>query len=242
MLSNWGGGTLAETVLMPASVLAPLDGLDHLSAERLATFGKFAVPLGGLMRGRLAPGETLLVNGASGYFGSAAVLLGLAMGAERVIAVARSMELLEDVARAGGKRVVPFAMTGDVDADAKALRAAAGGHGAHLAFDQVGQATDASSTLAALTSLRRGGRLVLMGSMSVPLPLTYADVMANDWEVIGNFMYRPAALQTLTALIRSGQLDLGLVRVSTFELRELPAAMEQAAKMRALDWTVVSMG
>ena len=172
MLAAWGDGTLAERVVMPAAVLAPLDGLDHLPAKRLAAFGKFAVPLGGLLRGRLAPGETLLVNGASGYFGSAAVLLGLAMGAERVVAAARTMRALDELVQAGGRRVISVALTGDVEADAKALRAAAGGHGAHFAFDQVGRAGDPNSTLAALRPLRRGGRLVLMGSMTVPLPLT----------------------------------------------------------------------
>jgi alcohol dehydrogenase len=42
---------------------------------------RFIVPFGGLLRGRLAAGETLLVNGATGAFGTAAVLLGVAMGA-----------------------------------------------------------------------------------------------------------------------------------------------------------------
>lgn len=242
MLAAWGDGTLAERVTMPASAVAPLDGLDHLPAERLAAFGKFVVPLGGLLRGRLAPGETLLVNGASGYFGSAAVLLGLAMGAERVVAAVRTKKALDDLLQAGGERVVPVALTGDAEADAKALKAAAGGRGAHLAFDQVGRAGDPASTLAALRSLRRGGRLVLMGSMTVPLPLSYAEVMANDWEVIGNFMYRPGAFRTLAALVRAGQLDLGLVRVSSFGLRELPEAMERAARMRGLDCTVIRMG
>jgi alcohol dehydrogenase len=169
------------------------------------------------------------------------VLLGLAMGAERVIAAARTKASLDDLVRGGGDRVIPVALTGDVDVDAKSLKAAAGDHGGHFAFDQVGRAGDPNSTLAALKSLRRGGRLVLMGSMTVPLPLPYAEMLANDWEVIGNFMYRPDAFQTLVALVRSGQLDLGLVRVSTFGLRELPEALERAANMRGLDCTVINM-
>jgi alcohol dehydrogenase len=241
MLAVWRDGTLAERVLMPASVLAPLDGLDSLAPERLAILGKFAVPIGGLLRGRLVPGETLIVNGASGYFGSAAVLLGLALGAERVVAVARSRAALDDLVRTAGPRVVPVGLTGDTDADAKAVKEASGGGGAHLAFDQVGSASDPSSTLAALKALRRGGRLVLMGSMTVPLPLTYGEMMINDWEVIGNFMYQPSAFKTLASLIRSGQLDLDLVRISRFPLSELPEAMRKAAAMRGLDCTVVTI-
>lgn len=239
MLAAWRNGTLAERVVMPASTLAPLDGLDSFSAERLATLGKFAVPLGGLLRGRLAAGETVIVNGASGYFGSAAVLLGLALGAERVVAAARSKDVLEKLSEVAGKRVIPVVLSGDIDTDAKALKQAAGGRGAHLVFDQVGNATDPSSTLASLKSLRRGGRLVLMGSMTVPLPLTYREMLANDWEVIGNFMYQPGAFKTLVALVRSGLLDLDLVRVTSFSLKELPAAMKRAATMRGLDCTVV---
>jgi alcohol dehydrogenase len=242
MLADWRDGTLAERVLMPASVLAPLDGLDHLPSERLAALGKFVVPLGGLLRGRLAPGEVLAVSGASGYFGSAAVLLGLALGAERVVAAGRSPGPLEDLARVAGPRVVPVALSGDVEADVHALREAAGGRGVHLAFDQVGHAADANATLAALRTLRRGGRLVLMGSMTAPLPLTYGEVMLNNWEVIGNFMYGRDAYGKAVALLRAGLLSLEAVRIAGFALEELPAAMRHAAAMRGLDCTVVRMG
>jgi alcohol dehydrogenase len=110
-----------------------------------------------------------------------------------------------------------------------------------LAFDQVGRASDAASTLAALKSLQRGGRLVLMGSMTTPLPIAYGELMANDWEVIGNFMYRPGAFRTLVSLVRSGLLDLDKVDIRAFAMRDLPEAMDQAAKMRGLDCTVLCL-
>jgi alcohol dehydrogenase len=149
--------------------------------------------------------------------------------------------VIERLARVAGNRVVPVALTGDVDADANALKQAAGGRGAHLAFDQVGNAADPNATLAALKSLRRGGRLVLMGTMSAPLPLSYGDVMINDWEIIGNFMYRPSAFKTIASLVRSGLLDLDLVEIKTFTLDELPQAIDHAATMRGLDCTVVKI-
>jgi hypothetical protein len=52
---------------------------------------------------------------------------------------------------------------------------------------------------------------------------------------------RPPRTATLSALVRAGRLDLGLVRLSTFDLRDLNPAMDQAAKMRGLDCTVVTM-
>ncbi len=61
-------------------------------------------------------------------------------------------------------------LNGDVDADTSALRAAAEG-GADCALDIIGGAGSPASTLATLNALRRGGRLVVMGSMTVPLPI-----------------------------------------------------------------------
>jgi alcohol dehydrogenase len=241
MLGAWGDGTLSRHIRMPASVVAPLDGIEGQSTEQLASLGKFGVPLGGLLRGRLVAGETLVVNGATGYFGSAAVLLGLALGAEQVIAVGRSADILLRIKAAGGPRVSTVILKGDAEADAKAIKDAAGGRGAHLALDQVGRASDPASTLAALKSLERGGRLVLMGSMTSPLPIAYGELMANDWEVIGNFMYRPGDFRTLVSLVRSGLLDLDKVHIRAFPMEELPRAMDIAAQMRGLDCTVVRL-
>src|SRR5271165_2947803 len=116
-LADWPDGTLAEYALAPAEAVTPLDGLETSDTARLATLSRFIVPYGGLLRGRLAAGETLVVNGATGAFGTAAVLLGVAMGAAQVIAVGRSASGLEAIARAGGAHVSTVALTGDVEAD-----------------------------------------------------------------------------------------------------------------------------
>jgi hypothetical protein len=74
-------GALAEFALAPVTTVTPADGLDLLDATQLAVLNRFIVPFGGLLRGRLAAGETLVVNGATGAYGTAAVLLGVAMRA-----------------------------------------------------------------------------------------------------------------------------------------------------------------
>ncbi|RUL72440.1 quinone oxidoreductase family protein [Dyella choica] len=239
LLNDWPDGSLSEFVSVPATVPVSLEGLSHLPWERLATLAKFVVPFGGLRRGRLAAGETVIVNGASGYFGSAAVLLALAMGAERVVATARNTNALQPLA-AVDKRVRTVALSGNGEQDVAALREATSG-GAHLAFDMIGRASDAGSTLSALGALRRRGRLVLMGSMGVPLPLDYGQLLINQWEVIGHFMYSNEDSRRLLGLLRAGLLDLETVRLQRFGLDELPQAMDAAARMRGLDCTVVGM-
>jgi hypothetical protein len=63
---------------MPASVLTSLPVADDaVPAEWLVGLSKFAVPFGSFLRSGLQAGETMLINGASGYFGSAAVVLAL---------------------------------------------------------------------------------------------------------------------------------------------------------------------
>ncbi len=238
LLADWPDGTLAEYALAPVEAVTLLDGLENADAAQLAAIARFIVPFGGLLRGRLAAGETLIVNGARGAFGTAAVLLGVAMGAARVIAAGRSRDALEAVASAAGSRVKAVALAGDVAADAKAIREASGG-GVELAFDMVGNAGDPRSTLAALTSLKRNGRLVLMGGMTVNLPLPYTEVMLNNWEILGQYMYPARAYRRLVDLVRAGLLDIGAITPRVFALPALAEAMEAAACASSLECVVV---
>lgn len=239
--SDWPHGTLGEMALMPASVLTPVPDGAGVPLERLALMGKFAVPCGGLAEIGLAAGETLIVNGASGYFGSAAVLLGVALGAARIVAAGRDAASLGRVVGKAGRRAIAVPLTGDVAADVRALRDAAGG-GAHAAIDLVGRATDAAATLATLRALGRGGRMCLMGSLTVPLALDYGELLHNDWTLRGRFMYPPGAIARLIAMAGAGTLDLGAVELTRHPLRDLPAALEAAAAVRGLGAVVVTMG
>lgn len=237
--AEWPDGTLAEYVLAPKSCVTPVPlALSKVDPAQLATAARFVVPYGGLLRGRLAAGEIVVVNGATGAFGTAATLLALALGAGRVVAAGRQRAALDGLAR---DRVVPVVLTGDVAKDSDAMRAAAGG-AADLAFDMIGRAADPNATLAALRSLRRQGRLVLMGSMNVPLPLPYGDVMFNDWEIIGQFMYPPDAYRRLLGLVATGQLDLRAIRPHTFTFDEMPAALDAAAAASSVECVVVLLG
>ncbi|SEJ98382.1 MDR/zinc-dependent alcohol dehydrogenase-like family protein [Paraburkholderia diazotrophica] len=239
MLADFPHGTLREFAEFPASSVLALDGLDAMPAARLAALGKFSVPFGGLRRGRLAAGETVIVNGATGYFGSAAVIAGLALGASRIVALGRRAEPLAKLVELGSGRVVPIVLTRDGARDVAAIREAAGG-GADLAFDMVGHAQEPDATLAALRSLRRNGRLVLMGSMDVDLPIAYSEMLRNNWELIGHFMYGSADYLALVSLVTSGQLSLDVVELATYPFARLEAAIDRAGAAQGLQCTVVS--
>jgi alcohol dehydrogenase len=239
MQARWRDGVFAEMAHWPAACVTALDGLDDRPATELISLAKLIVPFGGLQRLNLRGGQTIIVNGASGYFGSGAVLLAVAMGAGRVIAVGRKREALERLTEAFGPRVIPAVVSGDDPAkDLAAIRHAAGG-GADVALDLLGQAKSTSTTLATLRALRRGGRLVLMGSATAPLELSFGEMLANDWEVVGQFMYERTAPGKLASLAREGLLDLRKVVVTTFKLEDFSRAIEAAALMQGLDLTAL---
>jgi NADPH2:quinone reductase len=105
-------------------------------------------------QGRLEPEETLLVLGAAGGVGLAAVEIGKAIGA-RVIAAASSEQRLAAARSRGADEVVNYG-TGDLKAQVAALT---DGKGVDVCFDPVGgRLFDA-----ALSSLAWGGRILLVG-------------------------------------------------------------------------------
>lgn len=77
--------------------------------------------------------------------------------------------------------------------------------------------------------------------MIVPLPISYGNLLRNNWEIIGNFMYPPEAYRTLMSLIRAGKVDLEKINIMNFDLADLDQAIDAASTMRGLDCTVVTM-
>jgi alcohol dehydrogenase len=144
-----------------------------------------------------------------------------------VIAVGRNAAALDTLANAGRGRVTPVAATGDSAADVERIRAASHG-GADMAFDMVRGARPEHDACGP-TQPRPGGRLVLMGSMAVPVSLPYTEVMLNSGEILGQFMYPRVAYRRLLALIGTGELDMSVIRPVTFALPALPDAIERAA-------------
>jgi alcohol dehydrogenase len=236
--ARWRDGVFAEIAHWPAACVTPLAGLGDKPSTEVIGLAKLIVPFGGLQRTGLRGGQTVIVNGATGYFGSGAVMLAVAMGAARVIAVGRKQAALEALREAFGPRVIPAVVSGDAAQDLAVIRHAAGG-AADVALDLLGAAKSTATTLASLRALKRGGRLVLMGSAEAPLELSFREMLANDWEVVGQFMYDRTAPGQLAALAADGLLDLRKIVVMTFGLADFRRAVDAAALMQGLDLTAV---
>ncbi|MBL8643490.1 MAG: NADPH:quinone oxidoreductase family protein [Rhodospirillaceae bacterium] len=171
-LSSHGG--MAEKMVVKAATAGkiPADTPFAEAAVLLTTYGTSYYALKD--RGQLKPKERLLVLGASGGVGIAAVELGKAMGAT-VIGAVSSPEKAEAVRKAGADHVVVYP-TGDLSADqqrdlTKAFRDAMGGENADVVYDPVGGAYSE----AALRATNWGGRFLVVGFVAgiprIPLNL-----------------------------------------------------------------------
>jgi NADPH2:quinone reductase len=130
-------------------------------------------------RGRLIAGETLLVLGAAGGVGSAAVQLGKAVGA-RVIAVARDADK-QDHCRALGADAVLDAASSDLAAD---IRAVTDGRGVDVVFDPVGG--DAYGR--AVEALATDARVLLVGFAGGVQHVDPGSVLRKSYSVIGVYV------------------------------------------------------
>jgi len=88
-------GTMCEYTVAPRDKCLPLpEGIDDLQAAAIANPGMSAL-LSLRDRARLAPGETVLILGASGVAGKLAVQIARNLGAKRIIAAGRNLDALQ---------------------------------------------------------------------------------------------------------------------------------------------------
>ncbi len=225
-------GSFAELMVVPTENAVPLGAFDPQDNARWAALAVSAVPYGGWLAAGLQAGETVLVSGASGNFGGAAVAVALAMGAARVVAPGRNRGALARLRERFGDRVRPVVLTGDPGADTAAMRSAAG-RAVDVVLDILPPAADPAAVRAAAMTVREFGRVVLMGGVGMlggpDLALPYPWLMRNGVTVRGQWMCSRAAIAQLIELVDAGLLNLSGETVTTFELGEVNAAIAHAA-------------
>jgi NADPH2:quinone reductase len=187
----------------------------------------------------LAAGEELIVLGAGGGVGSAAVQLGAVMGAV-VTAVASSPEKLQAAKACGAERLIQHG-SGDLR---QALRTALP-EGADVVVDPVG----GDLAEPALRTLRYDGRFVTVGYASGTIPRIPLNlVLLKGVHVLG-FQFRDFALHRGDEMVRNDAELLGLLAAgkaepligATFGLDEAAAALAHVAEGRAVGKVVLEV-
>ncbi|MGP4694120.1 alcohol dehydrogenase catalytic domain-containing protein [Agrobacterium cavarae] len=225
-------GAFAEQIRVPTECAVPIGEIEESHASLWCAISTLLVPYGGLLRINLQAGETLVVSGATGNFGSAAIATALAMGARSVIAVGRSNAVLEDLRKRFGQRLVPVQLSGNEEADTEAMKKAVAWP-IDAVFDILPPSVETKVARAAIMSVRPYGRAVLMGGVGMlggeDLALPYPWIMRNNVSIHGQWMYEPSAVSGIVRLVRAGLLELENFQVTEFPLRDVNDAIQHAA-------------
>ncbi len=210
---------------------------DSMSTETAAAFTfTYATSWHGLVdRGQLQSGERLLVLGAAGGVGLAAVEIGRALGAE-VVAAASTDDKLELCRQHGATHTINYA-TDDLAKRLKALG------GVDVVYDPVG----GDFSQAALRRLRPGGRHLVVGFAAgaipeIPLNLTLlkeCQIVGVAWGAwsLRNPEAQKANQQTLFEMFTKGVLSPHVSR--RYRLEEVPEALRAMDERRVLGKFVI---
>jgi NADPH2:quinone reductase len=227
--ATWGG--FAQEAIIKADRIVPIpDGMNFATASAYVL--AYGTSLHALKdRAILQAGETLLVLGAAGGVGMAAVEIGKAMGA-RVIAAASSEDKLAFCRSKGADDTINYASE-DLRERIKTLT---GGAGPDVIYDPVG----GSYTEAAFRSIGWGGRHLVVGFADgqvpkLPLNLPLLKGASIVGVFLGAFLRRDPEttrehLRDLIALYESGRVKPTVIE--TYRLEDTPLALRAIMERR----------
>jgi NADPH:quinone reductase len=237
-MTGWGG--FAEEVIADAMKTLPMPpGMDFVTAASVMyTYGTSYHALKD--RAQLKPGETLLVMGAAGGVGLAAVQLGHLMGA-KVIAAASSDEKLAVCRSLGASETINYS-TEDLKERVKELTK---GKGVNVVYDPVGD----RYTEPALRSIAWKGRYLVVGFAAGEIPKIPLNLaLLKGCQIVGVFWGQFAALepmnsmqnfQELLGFMAEGKLKQHIYR--TYPLAEAHQALRDLIERRVVGKAVVVM-
>ncbi|WP_435364735.1 zinc-binding dehydrogenase [Haloarchaeobius sp. DYHT-AS-18] len=192
-------GVHAEYAAIPEENLTPVP--EHVDWETAAAAPLVFQTAWRMMieRGDLTQGESVLVLGASGGVGHAAVQIAAHAGAE-VYATASSEEKLQHAKECGADHVIDY----EAEDFAAEIREMTGKRGVDMVVDHVGEATWDKS----LKSLAKDGRIVTCGATTGPRPKTNINrIFWNQLKVIGSTMATYGEAEKALSLVWDGTFE-----------------------------------
>ncbi|QCL97999.1 2,3-butanediol dehydrogenase (plasmid) [Agrobacterium tumefaciens] len=189
-----GDGGMAEEAVVPQYMLHALP--DTVTDRQAAVLEPAAVALHALRRSGLTAGQSVAVVGA-GPIGLLLVQFAAVGGARRII--------VSDVSEARLERARMLGATETVDSRTTCLPAAA--QGVDVAFEAVGVQPALDD---AILSVRKGGKVVLVGLFSGPAAVDAFDLVNREVEIVPSCGYRHV-YPDLIGMIAAGIVDPSLI-------------------------------
>jgi NADPH:quinone reductase-like Zn-dependent oxidoreductase len=199
ILGEFQSGTYAEQVVVPALNVIPLP--EDISFAEAAAFSLVGVTAWQMLitRGRLLPGEDVVIVGASGGVNTAALQIAKLAGA-RVFVVGSDAAKLSQAEALGADILIDRSQ----EDWSRAVYKLTHRRGVDVIVDNVGQAT----WMGSIRALRAGGRLLVVGSTSGPkVELDIRYIFAKQISILGSTMGSRDDYHRVMSLLFEGRLQ-----------------------------------
>jgi 6-hydroxycyclohex-1-ene-1-carbonyl-CoA dehydrogenase len=218
MFGNDRDGAFAEYVTAPAKDVFPLPDEMPL-VESCIIADAVTTPYHAVKnRAQVQPGDHVVVYGCGGVGLNVVQFANLAGGL--VIAVDTSEDKLEWAGRLGAVSALNPERVPDIG---RAVRKLTGG-GADIAIEAIG---NPATMRAAFTTLRSGGRLVVVGYSEAEVALAAGRIMYREMEIRGSLGCRPVDYPRVIELVRSGRVETRSLVTARFPLAEINVGFDQ---------------
>lgn len=217
MLGNHIDGGYAEYVAVPAKDVFHLPEEIPLVEGAIIADAVTSPYHAVANRGRVKAGDWVVVVGCGGI-GLNVIQVAAALGG-RVIAVDVVQTKLDWAIRLGAKAGIDSSRTERVDKEIRRMTAG----GADVALEAVG--TPGTQELA-LSCLKTGGRLVLVGYSPEKMVLNSGRVMFRELDVVGSLGCRPVDYPRVIELARQGKIEVERLVTHRFPLEEIDQALD----------------
>ncbi len=217
MFGNNIDGAYAEYVIAPAKDSFHLP--DEIPLEEGSIIADaISTPYHAVVnRGEVKAGYNVVVYGCGGV-GINAVQMAAAVGAS-VIAIDIIPEKLEWAKKLGAVATINPNEVERVDKEVRKLT----GGGADVAFEVIG---NPATMQAAFSTLRKGGRLVVVGYTNKPVELSAAKIMYFEMEVVGSLGCRPVDYPRIIEMARMGKIKVEQLVTGRYPLDKINDAFD----------------
>jgi alcohol dehydrogenase len=237
LLNQWKEGTFAEQAVYPVECVTPIDLIGDYDNAQLACMYYLCIAYGAFLRGEFKPGQSVLINGATGNLGTASVLTALAMGASKIFAVGRNISVLHSLTELDSKRVISVPLPEHEEDYGSTLSKHIGQ--VDMMVDAVGLIDNPVLVEAGLSHLRQRGTAVFVGGVLTNVHLSYISTLVKELNIKGSSMYPSSAPTDIANMIHAGLLNLKAFLPKTYPLNQINEAIAEAYNSRGLEYFIL---
>lgn len=230
LIERYPGG-FAQYMKVPARSVVRIP--DNVSFEHAVRFNYVGTAYEGLKSGNLRPGNTVLINGATGTMGTDATLLSLAMGASKVIVVGRNADRLANLKQVNPARI--YTINTSEESITQRINEITNGKGVHVYLDALGYSTGQTppidSVMDCLAGLRKDATAVFIGALSGHnVSYDYGAFVGMNIKITGSCWYNNESVLEIMEMASGGTLKFSDYKTHLFTLDQVNEALDFASQ------------